>query len=312
MSVRKYLLSILAVTLSFFSFGGCENHDEVSIVKSRHYWESMAVDGHQREYLLNLPPQYGIDSAAFPLVIGLHGFGGSGDQFERSYHFSEKADEAGFIAVYPNGIRDNGRFDMREWNAGGCCGTAISDDINDVKFIDQLIDKLINNYRIDPKRVYVTGMSNGGMMAYRLAAEIPDKIAAIAPVSCTMVFDPPSEQARAMPILHLHSALDDIVPYAGTTNALGYYFPPVDSVLTVWAIRDGCSPKAQVLVDNAQYKEIQWLNAASEPLIVYYLTKDGGHSWPGGDQVRPGAALPSTVIDANDLIWAFFKQYSLP
>src|SRR5690606_11668886 len=150
-----------------------------------------------------------------PLVIGLHGTGGSASQFERDYDFSLKAELERFIVVYPNGVSSNGQFGLRTWNAGTCCDYAARKKIDDVKFISSLIDKLVNEYRIDPNRVYVTGMSNGGMMCYRLAAEIPDKIAAIAPVSGTMVYTPTSEQKRSVPLLHLHSRLDKIVPSDG-------------------------------------------------------------------------------------------------
>lgn len=305
-------MAISLLMLSFVVFAGCENDADTDLPKPRRFSDTMQIDGRQRSLIINLPPRYDTGTAGLPLIIGLHGTGGNAAQFERNYHFSEKADEAGFIAVYPNGIQSEGRLGIRTWNAGACCDYAMEQNVNDVKFISGLIDKMIAEYHVDPKRVYVTGMSNGGMMAYRLAAEIPGKIAAIAPVSCTMVFDPPGGSSRPVPIIHIHSILDKIIPYAGTTNPLGYHFPPVDSVLSVWVRRNGCRPEAQVLVDNSEYKQMQWLDASGNPMIVHYVTQDGGHSWPGGDQVRPGAAPPSRVLDANDLIWAFFRQYALP
>lgn len=288
--------------------GGCKKD---STPPARNFEATIDVNGLRRNYIVNLPPAYHEDTATYALVIGLHGTGGNARQFEEHYGFSQKADEAGFIAVYPNGVTGNGTMSIRTWNAGSCCDYAMRKNIADVQFISTLIDKMINSYRVDPKRVYVTGMSNGGMMAYRLAAELPGKIAAIAPVSSTMVHSPPPTQARAVPILHLHSILDEIVPYYGGSNRLGYYFPPVDSVLRVWSLRNGYNPGQQVIVDDGRYKLVQWMDRNGEPSIVHYLTKDGGHSWPGGQRARQRADPPSQVIDANDLIWEFFSRHKL-
>lgn len=278
---------------------------------ARNFEATIDVEGLRRSYIVNLPPAYYEDTATYALVIGLHGTGGNAKQFEEHYRFSEKADEAGFIAVYPNGVPSDGRMAIRSWNAGSCCDYAMRNNIPDVQFISNLIDKMTGSYRVDPRRVYVTGMSNGGMMAYRLAAELPGKIAAIAPVSSNMVCNPPAAQARAVPILHLHSVWDEIVPYYGGINKAGYYFSPVDSVLRVWSQRNRYNPEQQVVTDDERYKLIQWLDQNGEPSIVHYLTKDGGHSWPGGRQARPGADLPSKVIGANDLIWEFFSRHTL-
>jgi len=317
---RHIRLALLAV-LTLFSFGGCAGEaphpaprfpwenwlDWERLVN----WDTLMVDGRARTFNVHLPPQYEEGADTFPLVIGLHGLGGSAVQFDRHYHFSGKADREGFVAVYPNGVRSDGRFGIRTWNAGTCCDFAMRENVDDVRFISELIDRLLESYRIDPKRVYVTGMSNGGMLTYRLAAEIPQKIAAIAPVSCTMVFDPPADQPRPVPIIHLHSVLDEIIPYNGGTNSLGYHFPPVDSILNVWAARNGCLPDPQV-TEGAGYTVKQWVDELDSPFMVHYLTEDGGHSWPGGEQVRPGAAPPSAAINGNELIWGFFQRFHLP
>lgn len=296
-------------SVALFS-SGCKD-DNGPIINPRNFEDVIKVDGLNRTFIVNLPPQYENDNSNFPLVIGLHGIGGNAMQFEKDYFFSRMADDAGFIAVYPNGVQSNGKLGIRTWNAGTCCDYAMKENIDDVKFISGLIDKLVTDYRVDPKRVYVTGMSNGGMMAYRLASEIPNRVAAIAAVSGTMVFNAPATQIRSIPILHLHSLIDKIVPYDGGRNALGYYFPPIDSVLTVWSERNRCQSDIQI-IDKPEYKLSIWKNEFDVPVIVHYATKDGGHSWPGGNKVRPGADPPSKAIDANILIWDFFKKHTLP
>jgi polyhydroxybutyrate depolymerase len=184
--------------------------------------------------------------------------------------------------------------------------------IDDVKFIHELIDQLTTEYKIDPKRIYVTGMSNGGMMAYRLAGELSEKIAAIAVVCGTMVTNQVFTPLRPVPILHLHSALDTKVPPQGGIGIGGYYFPPVDSILNVWVHLDSCEPLPQIVEDNSGFTLKEWSSCENNVVIQYYLTKDGGHAWPGGKKARAMADEPSKAINANELIWNFFQQYRLP
>jgi len=309
MKIAKDLIIIFTVSFTYIFLAACNSDDNILDYPIR-LEGRITVDNLERAFIISLPSTYrsGIDT--LPLVIGLHGTGGNATQFERDYSFSLKAENDGFIAVYPNGVASDGRLGIRTWNAGTCCDYAARENIDDVKFISSLIDKLVDEYRIDRNRIYVTGMSNGGMMCYRLAAEIPDKIAAIAPVSGTMVYTPTSEQKRSVPILHLHSRLDKIVPYDGGTNAMGYHFPAVDSTLTVWANRNDCNPDFEV-VENAEFTKKEWLDKSGHPFIVHYATNDGGHSWPGGKKVRPKADEPSIAINANTLIWEFFQQHTL-
>lgn len=272
----------------------------------------MTVDGRARTYLLNLPPRYYADSSKFSLVIALHGAGGKASQFEQDYGFTNKANDSGFIVVYPEGVQSNGVLGLRTWNAGTCCDYALENHIDDVKFIRELIDSLVTHYRVDSRKIFVTGISNGGMMAYRLACEIPEKIAAIAAVSATMVVTQPCDPALPVPILHMHSVLDTKVPYQGGIGLRGYRFPPVDSVLSVWSTEDACTAMAPVVTQNNQYKLTAWSSCNNGTVIECYLTADGGHAWPGGLKAGRRGDTPSTAIDANDLIWNFFQRFERP
>ena len=155
-------------------------------------------------------------------------------------------------------------------------------------------------------------MSNGAMMAYRLACELSNKIAAIAPVSGTLLTTQPCQPERPVPLLHIHSQLDTKVPYNGGTGIGGYYFPPVDSALQVWAGENSCNTPPQVVTDNEGYKLTRWSGCKDGVIIESYLTKDGGHAWPGGNKSNPRGDTPSTAIDATNIIWEFFQQYQLP
>ncbi|HTE28537.1 CE1 family esterase [Flavitalea sp.] len=274
---------------------------------------TISVDGLERTYLLNLPPSY-YESNELSLVIALHGGGGNAEQFESSTGLTDKANASDFIVVYPNGVKSTGILKAQTWNGGSCCDYAVEKNIDDVKFISQLIDLLVRNYKINPKKVYATGHSNGGLMAYRLACELAWKIAAIAPNACSMSVTKPCDSSRPVPVLHMHSVNDKNVPYKG-----GYgdgvskaYFAPVDSVLNVWSAINACGTKAQKVADNPGYTFFKWSDCLNQVNINYYLTKDGAHAWPGGE---PGSALgdsPSKVIKANDLLWDFFQQFQLP
>lgn len=304
------LLSLL-IFLSLSILTSCEDN-ESEAEKIYRFNSSITIDGRMRTYLLNLPPNYYDETSDFPLVIGMHGTGGSANQFEHDYHFSEYANESKFVAVYPEGVQSNGFLGLRTWNAGNCCDYAMDQQIDDVTFIRELIDDLVSRYNVNPKRIYVAGMSNGGMMAYRLACEIPDKIAAIATVSCSMVVSESCDPSRAVPILHMHSVLDAKIPYSGGIGIGGYYFPPIDSVLQVWSTQNSCATPSQVLINDDKYKFTKWSTCENETTIEYYLTQDGGHAWPGGLKSRSAADTPSVAIDANELLWEFFQRFELP
>lgn len=295
--------------ISVLSLPACKKNS--STPKPYRLNESIVVDGLTRTYLLNLPPNY-YEASDFSLVIALHGGGGSGEQFESSSLLTNKANAEKFIVVYPDGVQNP--LGIRTWNAGNCCAYARDNNINDVKFISNLIDHLIANYKINPKKVYATGHSNGGMLTYRLACELSDKIAAFAPNASTMVLTQPCTVARAVPILHMHSMLDENVPYKGGVGIgpSGNYNPPVDSTLNVFQQKDQCANAAQVITDNSGYRFTKWSSCSGNVSIQYYLTKDGGHAWPGGLPGSSNGDTPSTAIKANDLLWIFFQQYQLP
>jgi polyhydroxybutyrate depolymerase len=171
---------------------------------------TLAIGESSRTFLVHLPKNPAATNP--PLVIALHGGGTNGKTMERFSGLSEASERYGFVVAYPNG---SGRLKgFLTWNAGSCCAYAERHGIDDVAFIRQLIEYMIKQYHIDPARVYCTGISNGAMMAYRLAAEIPDRIAAIAPVAGTLTIDPDSIHAP-MPIIHFHGTDDRYVPYAG-------------------------------------------------------------------------------------------------
>ncbi len=192
-------------------------------------YDSIFFDGRYRTYLLHLPSGYnGNDPLA--MIIAMHGGFGSAANLQNQSQLSVKADASNFIVVYPEGVKSP--LKIRTWNAGWCCGWASRTNVNDVGFISALIDTLIEKYAVDAKRVYATGMSNGGFMAYRLACELPDKIAATAPVAASMSMTD-CTPSRPVPVIHFHSYLDKNAPYPGGIGEgpSDHYNPPQDSVM---------------------------------------------------------------------------------
>jgi len=270
-----------------------------------------------RYYFVHIPPQ---KLQRYALVINLHGGGSQGRGEEEFSEMDKTADKFGFYVVYPNGT---GKLHDRllTWNAGNCCGYAYQHHIDDVGFINRLLDVMIKNYPIDPARVYVTGMSNGAMMAYYLAEKLPDRIAAIAPVAGGRIPDN-MPALKPMPIMHFHSVDDPRALYHGGlgpafpfTNQRVWH-PDIDAVLAAWARVNGCDTRRKQ-VDQHQIQNGKTTQTARKfiyeqckkaPLVLWQYDNTG-HVWPGGKQNYMRRILgPSTkVINANQEMWHFFR-----
>ena len=210
---------------------------------------ALKVAGQSRTFLVRLPPRYAA-RGPLPVLIAFHGGGGNASGFKAYAELDAVADREGIVAVYPDGSGRLGRR-LLTWNAGSCCGYARDSGVDDVGFAVAVLRDLAGDLPLDGTRVYATGHSNGAMMAYRLAIEASERIAAIAPVAGMMVADrfPP---ARPVPVLHIHSVDDPRALYAG---GVGPAFPgttitvthrPVESQLARWVAHDGCPAEPTV------------------------------------------------------------------
>lgn len=281
-----------------------------------------------RSYIVHLPPAYD-GKKPLPVVLVFHGGAGEARSFLQWCGMNDKADQAGFIAVYPNGtgiLKDR----LLTFNAGICCGYAEKNNIDDVAFVRALLDDLGSQYKVDNRRVYATGMSNGGMISYRLALELSDRIAAIAPVGGTMGIKNPSRPERAVPVLHFHGTKDEHIAYNGGPGSKSITkddFMSVSDSVGWWVKNNGCSPRPKVdqLPDRAddgmRSKREVWSGPAPVELIT---VEGGGHTWPGRAAVPDNATrfrkarMRRTLgestkdISANDIMWSFFQKFALP
>ena len=266
-----------------------------------------------RSYIVHIPPNA---SGPLPVVINFHGGGSNAEQQEKFSGMDAVADREHFIVVYPNGT---GRAGFLVWNAGTCCGRAPMQRIDDVAFTRAVIADLAKRTPIDRTRVYATGMSNGSMMTYRIAAEAPDLIAAAAPVAGSMVlmqFHP----TLPVPIMHFHSVDDPRALYNG---GLGPPFPmtmtrvehpPVEQQLAKWIAHNGCpaTPKVEKrLADKTtSATKLVYAPCTTGATVVLWKLTGSGHVWPGRP-VRTERLLgkPNLLVDANEEMWAFFRNF---
>lgn len=288
----------------------------LSVLKYGHsQYDSILFQSAYRTYLIHIPPSYS-GSSQYPLVIALHGGVSNAIQTQYVSKLSIKSNASNFIVVYPEGVKDP--FGIRTWNGGGCCGYAVSSNIDDVGFIRSLIDSLRADYNIDTTRIYATGISNGAIMCYRLACELSNRIAAIAPVSGTLEDSLYTcSSSRPVPIIQFHSVLDsNIYMQGGIGQGIsGYSFNPVNYGLQMFSTYNNCTQEpdsTHYFVGTTFYYKKKWSNCSCNTENIVYVTGDGGHSWPMGNQgLYQNADAPSQYIYANDTIWDFFQQNTL-
>lgn len=259
---------------------------------------TVVFEGRSRDVIVYRPagttPVHG-----FPLVMMLHGGLGSASQAESSYGWDAMADNAGFVVAYPDGVD-------RTWNAGSCCGQAQRADIDDVGFLTEVVSQVSTLVPIDESRRYLTGMSNGAMMTYRMACQ-SSLFAAIAPVSGTQLVD--CETAKPTSVLHIHGADDSSVRLDGAQGGGPGRVsgPPLAQVIEGWRSRDDCAAPRAVVAGEVTTTTAQ---CPAGRTVTWIVVAGAGHQWPGSKKsTYPGADAPSQALDATAVIWEFFDKH---
>jgi len=248
----------------------------------------MTVGGVQRAYVIVRPAA--VDPAhPAPLVVALHGYTLNSAWMESNTGFDQEGSRAGFVVVYPQGIKNS-------WNAGACCGHNTG---NDVVFIRDLIDRLVGYGGVDPRRVFVTGMSNGAAMAQRVACELADRVTAVASVSGSLLVDP-CVPSRPISVLEIHGIDDSVIPFrGGFTSGLGE-FPSTMSVMETWERVDGCADSPAVTRSGIT-TITTWGGCRGGAIVALDAITGGNHVWFGPKYARGEP-------DATQTTWDFFSR----
>lgn len=290
MRLKKILLSSLLFSSSLF----CFSQNGVTII------DSIKSNNIMRKFRLYIPNIYN-GSQAVPLILNLHGYTSNSAQQQLYSNFMPIADTANFLMVYPDGKAPAGN---QYWNAG-FGGTE-----NDVLFMSDLIDSLKLIYNIDLNAVYSCGMSNGGIMSYYLACNLPNRITAIASVTGSMLktwFT--CAPNRPFPVMEIHGDADATVNYNGDAT-----FAPIDSVVKKWRVHDNCNFTIPMSVanisttDNSTAMNYLYTGGAGGATVELFKVIRGSHSWPGA---LPFIANTNQDFNASVEIWRFFRQYKL-
>jgi polyhydroxybutyrate depolymerase len=273
---------------------------------------TIRASGHNRTVVVHTPSGY-TGKTPVPLVLNLHGSGGSATQQEAFSGMDPTADADGFIVAYPQGaIRSGAGYDWNVPNVPLLGGKPVPrGSANDVAFLSQVITSLEQRDCIDAARVYATGFSGGARMSSQLGCDLSTRVAAIAPVS-GLRLPTPCAATRPVPVISFHGTADPVDPYNGNGQAYWTYSVPVAAQR--WAAQDKCSATPTTSSAGAQATLTQYTGCAGGATVELYTISGAGHTWPGGPPL-PGRFTrvvgPQSQVPAASLIWTFFSQHPL-
>lgn len=275
------------------------------------YQQSIVVDNRERAYILHIPAAFD-PNKSYPLIMGFHGGGGSGQKFSRQTKFNVYADREGFIAVYPDGIEHN-------WNDGRGTTDAEKLGVDDVKLVRTLTEHLKGELPIDAKRVYATGVSNGGIFSQRLACEMPDVFAAIGsdvgPIAANIA--PKCNPSKPISVAAIQGTADPLIPINGgaVEGGDGGLVESAENTMNLWASKNNCSTarreRLPILADDGTaVGKTAYSDCSDNTEVVYYIVNGMGHTWPPKEgKVKLISGPASGNIDATNVFWEFFKEH---
>lgn len=268
--------------------------------------------GLERRYLVHVPRGYD-PSKPCPVVLAFHDILGAAELFVAQSKWDELADRRGVLVVYPDGTGRSTQ--LLTFNAGTCCGYASRSGVDDVGFVRALLDALPSSYAVDRRRVYATGLGNGAMLCYRLACEMPERLAAVGPVGGAMTVDGP-KPARPVPLAHVQGLEDRFAPFdggPGPTPMQTNYHRPVRDVIAWWVEVNGCRKEPEKVERRKDYTLKRYAPApgrAGAPVLLYTVP-GAGHNWPGGVDATEHKGTGPFVgsVDVTGLLWEFFERF---
>lgn len=289
-----------------------------------HEERTLLVDGLKRRYLLYVPKGYK-QGTSVPLVIMLHGMGGTAILSQRETGWSEKGEAEGFLVAYPDATRPDPlrraslRTNPQAWNDGSGRFHSAEQNIDDVAFIRSIIDELSTDYSIDKDRVFVTGFSNGASMSFRIGAELAHRVKAIAPHSGSCWTEKIAPE-RGLSVCYLTGTTDSLNPIEGGFPKLamggkdqgGRSKPPVMSMITKWIKANECSEESMMDEVTNGVRKRRYGSGRDQSQILYITIEGLGHHWAGGKSQAPGFLVGENTdkLKATDVIWTFFVDRS--
>jgi polyhydroxybutyrate depolymerase len=288
-------------------------------IKPGQVTRTIRVDRMDRRAEIYVPPGI-LSDRPVPLIVTYHGGGGNPKSMMKLSGLNAKADQAGFIVAYPYGTGPL-RNRLLSFNGGNCCGSALRNQVDDIKFTRLLLDELASTLPIDPQRIYATGISNGAIMAYRVASELSDRFAAIAPVAGPMgtaVCNP----SQPVSVIHIHGTADRHAPFGGGLG-VGFHgfggtnnFYSVQHSLQNWIQANGCQTTPTVTQmpdldpsDGTTVRMLRYSGGRRQTEVCLVEISNGGHTWPGMPSPMKSFGVSSADISATDLMVDFFQKH---
>jgi polyhydroxybutyrate depolymerase len=288
---------------------------------------TLKAGGLERHYIVHVPR--GDDGKKpLPVVIMFHGGGGTSQGAMRETGWTQKADAEGFLAVFPDATPPDptkpGRFGSNGqiWNDGSGRFHAGEKQIPDIAFVNAMLDDLAKRFTVDRKRVYATGFSNGASMAFRVGAELSERIAAIAPVSGALWIKD-LKPARPVSLFYITGDADPLNPLAGgvpkfatggaSKDMLSQKKPPAREHVAAWARAIGCEAEPETLTSTPGVTTLIYHKGRGGSEVRFATIKGHGHIWPGGENLLPESWVgkASDKFHATDAIWDFFQNHTL-
>lgn len=315
-AVTTRFFCTVAVLATALSLGSCratavKTSGEVETVK-------LIVNGHSRHYLSYAPQSLADTSSQRPLVVVLHGGGGTAQQIlrETGDAFFRLAEQEGFFVIYPNSIN-------KMWDFGdGKVSQELEQRVDDRKYFDAVLSDAESRLPVDANRVFATGISRGGQASYFLACEFPGRIRAIAPIAMPLP-EFMTERCRSGPpvgIAIINGTDDPLVPYDGGEITVGRRergkVLSTNETVTLWQQRNACNPgsvtesKIDTRRDRTHIELFEWRDCGGAPVLLYSIV-GGGHTWPSGSQYLPRFVIGkvSKEIDGAMAAWTFFSEF---
>ena len=291
--------------LLLFMLISCGN-EETGFVEER----VIEHEGLERSFLIYIPTNIKENA---PLVVAIHGYTSSAKTLMGYSGINQVADKEGFLVAYPQGTKDS--RDNNFFNVGYEFHS--DSKVNDVNFIREIVLNLTKDYKLNSKRVFATGMSNGGDMSYLLACTSSDLFTAVAPVAGVMMKDTLENcnPVKKIPIFEIHGTKDSISKFEGDMNnedKWGAYYD-LPSTIEFWVNKHALSEKETIQLENKNTEDgttitfERYWSDESQQEVWFYIVNDGNHTWPGMTGLFSRTA--NQDINSAEEIWKFFSKF---